>query len=240
MSKINLILQAKGGVGKSLVASILTQYLISIGTNPLCVDLDPSNTTYSDIKALHVRFINIIDESNEVNTRKFDELMDLIAKTKTDMVIDSGSNSFIQLSNYLITNQIPTLVSELGHELVIHTVITGGESMFDTINSFGQLASQTPETTPFIIWLNSYHGKLEVQGKTFEETKAYTQFVGRIRGMITMPEFKKETFGQDFINMTSDKKTFEEFINNERIPLMQRHRMKVLKDTWYKAIGSVM
>jgi CO dehydrogenase nickel-insertion accessory protein CooC1 len=40
-SAIHLSLQGKGGVGKSLIASILAQYFVENGHKVECVDTDP-------------------------------------------------------------------------------------------------------------------------------------------------------------------------------------------------------
>ena len=50
MSKIHIILQGKGGVGKSLIAAVLAQYKASKGQNPLCIDTDPVNATFNGFK----------------------------------------------------------------------------------------------------------------------------------------------------------------------------------------------
>src|SRR5579859_3467685 len=45
-STIHLTLQGKGGVGKSLVASILAQYFRHHGREIRCIDSDPVNQTF--------------------------------------------------------------------------------------------------------------------------------------------------------------------------------------------------
>ena len=50
MAKINMVLQGKGGVGKSFVASTLAQYMKNKGEEPLCIDTDPVNTTFAATK----------------------------------------------------------------------------------------------------------------------------------------------------------------------------------------------
>jgi CO dehydrogenase nickel-insertion accessory protein CooC1 len=59
MSKIHIILQGKGGVGKSLIAAVLAQYKTSKGQNPLCIDTDPVNATFNGFKALNVQRLQI-------------------------------------------------------------------------------------------------------------------------------------------------------------------------------------
>ena len=139
MAKIHLVLQGKGGVGKSLIAATLAQYKATNGHRPLCIDTDPINATFAGYEALNVRRLAIL-EGDEINTRHFDALVELIATSQGDVIIDNGASSFVPLSHYLISNQVPALLHEMGHELVVHTVVTGGQALLDTVSGFAQLA----------------------------------------------------------------------------------------------------
>jgi len=127
MAKIHMVLQGKGGVGKSMIAATIAQYKASKGQTPLCIDTDPVNSTFEGYKALNVQRLNIMD-GDEINTRNFDALVEQIASTKGDVIIDNGASSFVPLSSYLIGNQVPALLQDMGHELVVHTVVTGGQA----------------------------------------------------------------------------------------------------------------
>ena len=78
MAKIHMVLQGKGGVGKSLIAAILAQYKTGKGTPPLCIDTDPVNATFHGFKALKVKRLQIMD-GDEINPRHFDALVELLA-----------------------------------------------------------------------------------------------------------------------------------------------------------------
>ena len=56
MAKIHMILQGKGGVGKSFISSTLAQHRIAKGKNPLCIDTDPVNATFFGFKKLKKTF----------------------------------------------------------------------------------------------------------------------------------------------------------------------------------------
>ncbi|HHT8291710.1 TPA: ArsA-related P-loop ATPase, partial [Legionella pneumophila] len=86
MAKINMILQGKGGVGKSFVASTLAQYMNHNEDAPLCIDTDPVNATFAGYKELNVTRLNIMD-GDEINSRYFDNLIELIAQTSQDVII---------------------------------------------------------------------------------------------------------------------------------------------------------
>lgn len=239
MSKIHIVLQGKGGVGKSLIATILAQYKTSKGKPPLCIDTDPVNATFHGFKALNVTRLQIM-EGDEINSRSFDALIELIADTKVDVIIDNGASSFVPLSYYLISNQVPALLHEMGHELVVHTVITGSQALTDTVNGFTQLASQFPALSTFIVWLNPYWGPIEHEGKSFEQMKAYTANKSRVSAIVKIPTLKEETYGRDLADMLQDHLTFDEALDNASLTIMTRQRLKIVKTELYKQLDNAV
>lgn len=228
MAKIHLVLQGKGGVGKSVIASLIAQYKMSKKQTPLCIDTDPVNATFEGYKSLNVRRLNILEE-DEINTRNFDALIELIVASKDDVIIDNGASSFVPLSHYLISNEVPVLLQEMGHEMVVHTVIAGSQSLLDTINGFSQLISQFPVESLFIVWLNPYWGTIEFQGKKFEHMKAYINNKDRVTAIINMPKLKEETYGRDFAEMLENRKTFAEALEDSSLSIMTRQRLKIVR-----------
>ena len=63
-NSIHLSLQGKGGVGKSLVASILAQYFNARGKAVRCVDTEPVNRTLFQYKALNVNRLELLREGD--------------------------------------------------------------------------------------------------------------------------------------------------------------------------------
>jgi len=80
-------------------------------------------------------------EDNEIDPHKFDNIIDLITKSKFDVIIDNGASTIVALSHYSISNRIPSLLRKSGLELIIHTVVTGGQALNDTLNSKGKTLS---------------------------------------------------------------------------------------------------
>lgn len=238
MAKIHLVLQGKGGVGKSVIAALIAQYKASKGQLPLCIDTDPVNATFEGYKSLNVSRLNILVD-DEINTRKFDELIELIATSENDIIIDNGASSFVPLSHYLISNEVPALLQEMGHEMVIHTVIAGSQSLLDTINGFSQLATQFPAEALFVVWLNPYWGVIEHGGKRFEQMKAYTNNKDRVTAIVELPKLKEETYGKDFSDMLENRKTFDEALNDENLSIMSRQRIKIVKSQIFNILDSV-
>lgn len=228
MAKVHLVLQGKGGVGKSVIAALIAQYKAEKGQTPLCIDTDPVNATFEGYQSLNVKRLNILEE-DEINTRNFDALVELIATSENDVIVDNGASSFVPLTHYLISNEVPALLQEMGHEMVVHTVIAGSQSLLDTVNGFSQLANQFPAESLFVVWLNPYWGPIELQGKKFEQMKAYVNNKDRVSAIIDMPKLKDETYGRDFADMLENRKTFTEALADEKITIMTRQRLKIVR-----------
>lgn len=237
MAKIHTTLQGKGGVGKSLIATTIAQYKADKGQSPLCIDTDPVNASFAGFKSLGVKRLDIL-EGDEINTRNFDTLIEMIASSTDDVVIDNGASSFVPLSHYLISNDVPILLKSIGHELVVHTVVTGGQSLLDTVSGFSQLTKQFPEETIFVVWLNPLWGPVESEGKNFQEMKAYRDNKDKVSAIIEIPSLKAETFGIDLTEMLQERLTFNEAINHPERTIMTRQRLAIVKKQLFSQLDS--
>jgi hypothetical protein len=235
--KIHMILQGKGGVGKSVIAAMIAQYKASKGQTPVCVDTDPVNATFAGYKSLNVQRLQIM-EGEEIKPRKFDLLVEMIAEAQSGVVIDNGASSFVPLSHYLISQKVPEIVKEMGHELVVHTVITGGQALTDTVSGFSQLAGQFPSDAIFCVWLNPYWGPIVKDGKTFEQMRAYTDHKKRVSAIVEIPTLREDTFGRDFADMLQARLTFDEAIAMSELTIMTRQRLKIIQKELFGKMGS--
>ena len=235
MSKIHMVLQGKGGVGKSFIASMLAQHCYSKDEDLLCIDTDPVNATFHGFEALNVNRLDLM-EGDEIDSRKFDSLIESISKSESDVVIDNGASTFVALSHYLISNHIPDTLENMGKELIIHTVITGGQALNDTLYGFDKLIKQFPQNVKFIVWLNPFWGKIESNGHGFESMKAYLNNKDRISAIIKIPEYKKETFGRDLSEMLQDKMTFDDAIKKPESTIMVRQRLTMIKRELFQQV----
>lgn len=232
MAKIHMLLQGKGGVGKSFIASVIAQYKKSLNQTPLCIDTDPVNATFTGFKALKVRRLELMD-GEEINPRNFDFLVELIAPSKHDVVIDNGASSFVQLAHYLVTNQVPQLLQSMGHELIVHSVITGGQAFEDTLHNLKEIVPQFPKEAKFVVWLNPLWGPIEDKGKTFELMPEYEAMKARISAIVTIPTLKPETYGRDLTELLQARLTFEEAESKASLTIMTRQRLKIICDQLY-------
>ncbi len=238
MASIHLILQGKGGVGKSMIAAFIAQYKLGKGKLPLCLDTDPVNASFEAYKSLKVSRLSIL-QHEEIDPRRFDQLIEQIAKAKTDVIIDNGASSFVPLSAYVLSNHVPNLLRDMGHQLIVHTVVTGGQALLDTLTGMTQLIRQFPAEVPFVVWLNPYWGPIELEGKSFEQMKAYREHKDRILAIIPLPDLKKETFGRDLSDMLQAHLTFDEAIALPSLTIMARQRLSIIKKQLFEQFSAV-
>jgi hypothetical protein len=165
--------------------------------------------------------------------------VELISHAKGDVVIDNGASSFVPLSAYFITNQVPALLHDMGHQIVVHTVITGGQAQSDTLHGLTQLVKQFPADVSFVVWLNPYWGPIERDGKPFEQMKAYTAHKDRISAILRLPDLKKETFGRDLSDMLQAHLTFEEAMALPSLTIMTRQRLSIIKTQLFEQFAAV-
>ena len=111
----------------------------------------------------------------------------------------------------------------------MHTVITGGQALLDTVNGFAQLASQFPESALFVVWLNPFWGPIEYEGKGFEQLRAYTANKARVSAIVRIPALKEETYGRDLSDMLQARLTFDEALAMDSLTIMSRQRLKIVK-----------
>src|ERR1044071_7400591 len=227
---IHLSLQGKGGVGKSLVASILAQYFQQRGRNVQCIDTDPVNNTLCQYKALRPQRLELLREGS-IDQRGFDGLMERLLTEDGIFVVDNGASTFIPLWNYILENNVVGILQEAGKELYVHTVITGGQALLDTLNGFKSVADTTSERN-VIVWLNEYFGRIERDGKRFDEMAAYKDSEDRVFGSVHLIKRNQDTFGRDLEEVISRKLTLEEAIRDGEFSFITKKRLKGINRPW--------
>lgn len=238
MNKVHTFLNKKGGIGKSFAASILAQYLFSTGESIVAVDTDPSNATLFGYKALNGRRVKLM-EGTVLNEGKFDLLMNDVLQEDSNFVIDCGASSFIPLSNYMIEMNAAAMIAESGKEMVAHTVIVGQSNLMDTLTSFAEIVEQLPEEVRVVVWLNEFFGKIEVDGKPFEEMSVYLNNQDRIQGIVYLPE-RSKMFNDDIEKMITLRLTFDEVRQSPEFFIMNKSRIHRVQKDIYSQLDVVM
>src|SRR5579883_3497376 len=214
---IHLSLQGKGGVGKSFIASILAQYFVARGKAIRCIDTDPVNTTLFQYKALPV------------------SRMERLLTEDATFIVDNGASTFIPLWNYILENNAVEVLTRAGKRLFVHTVITGGQALVDTLYGFKSLVDSTSDQN-IIVWLNEYFGRIERDGKCFEEMGAYKDSADKVLGSVHLTRRNQDTFGHDLEEVISRKLTLEEAIKDGPFTIVSKQRLKVMQRDWFEQL----
>ena len=235
----HISLQGKGGVGKSVVASLLAQYRQDKGKLEQCVDTDPVNATLSGYKNLPTKRLDLLKD-NRINESQYDELIETIisAPVDSDIVVDTGAVSFVSLTSYLMENDAFDVLAAENKTVVLHVVITGGQAMTDCLAGLDALATQVPLSVIIVVWLNEYFGPVQSGGKKFEDMQVYKDHADRIFGVVTLHQ-RSELFIADTQRMLEQHQTFADIIDDKKITFMSRNRLRIVRDELWQQLDNI-
>jgi hypothetical protein len=223
---VHFVLQAKGGIGKSFVSTLLAQYVVSETGAVRCFDTDQENTTFAHYAALSVRHIALADPSRVINPKRFDALMETLLTEEGNFVVDTGANTFSNLLAYMVENEVFPLLRQAGKTTYVHTIVGGGDTLADTANGFYAIA-QKVSGTRVVLWLNEHFGEIKTaEGKPFTETQAYRQSAARLSGTVTLYRRNPATFGEDIRKLNTRRHTIAQALASNDYTLMEKQRIK--------------
>ena len=227
MKKIHLIMQGKGGVGKTLVSSVLTQFHIAQDLKVLTIDTDPVNKSFSRFRKFNVFSLPLM-ENSEIRKDNFDIMIGKILDSDAEqIIIDNGASSFVPLNKYILDTDCLSLFQESDCEVYLHTVIVGGQGMDDSFLGLRGLLEN---------YMNqSVKPRLAV-GKTFKEFQMYETHRDNINYIIEMPDLDRQLFGTLIENMLKSGQTFDEAYEDSSLLIPQKHRIKITKQRFFEAI----
>ena len=236
MATMFIILQGKGGVGKSFLTAAFAQWLVDRGRSVACIDTDTLNPTllqYAPLQATHIR----LSQNHVIDPRALDALVGIVTEAPADanVVVDVGSNGFETLMAYEVENGVFALLAELGHQVVVQTVIAGGPDAEET--SKGTMALLDATDVPVVLWLNAHLGPLEIQGQPIAQARFLHEAKERILGTVLLPARTRATFGKDTEEMLRQRLTFAQAI--EGFDLMPRTRIKRIRDALWAQLDAL-
>jgi len=158
MSKLHYIGGEKGGVGKSLVARLLAQYLIDHDTPFLGFDTDQSHGAL-------LRFYR--DYAAPASIDRYESLDQIVeaavAEPDRRILVDLAAQTQPFLLRWMEDSDLLELSAEMGIELTYWHVMDAGQ---DSVDLLGQLLDRFGDQLPLVLVLN------EVRGDRFELLQA--------------------------------------------------------------------
>jgi hypothetical protein len=236
-NQVHLVLQGKGGVGKSLISAILGQYFQTRKTAPHCFDTDPVNATFAQYRALGAEHINVL-RRGAIHDKRFDELFEKICQLDGVCIVDTGATTFVPLWNYILENDILAFLAGRSRRVFVHCVVTGGQAMEDTLNGFNRLA-ETTAWKNVIVWLNEYFGEVSKDGKSFEQFRVAEEQAAKLLGTVVIRERNPNTYGDDMRQMLSKRLTFEEAIRLAEFSLVSKQRLTIIRRELFEQLDRI-
>ena len=238
MRKLHFTLGDKGGIGKSFVAALMAQYIIDnmVDTRPICIDLDCKNKTFSRYSVLDVDLIDVRTDG-DIDRSKFDLLINRIACSGEDDIIiaDVGGNVYVSMADYMRVNEVYEMIMNMGVEILLHIPIVGGGDLFPTLQTLDETIVNTPSDVNVAVWINQKNGKVEYQGKSFEESDRYADYQGRIRNVTYIPLWRTD-MQANVADMLEDAVTFEQAVRMDTFDLMAKQRLTMAKRYLYASV----
>lgn len=227
-NSVHFVLQGKGGVGKSLISTMIAQYLQSKGLDVVCADTDPVNATFTQYKSLNVAHLEIAD-GTRISQRKFDELVERIATTEGHFVIDNGAATFLPLTEYIAENGIFDLLKENGKNVFIHTILTAGQAKLDTLNGFAELAARATDAAKIVVWENEFWGAVDYDGDKLQSLKVFQEAASKVAGIVKLVNRgQSDTFPVDIKMLSENHWTLTEALQRPEFNLVSRTRLKTV------------
>src|SRR5580704_6186939 len=157
---IHLVLQGKGGVGKSIVASWLAEFLMTRGQPLRCFDGDPVNRSMAQMKALNVEKLDLLNDEGVVMRARYDALINRFLTEEAVFLVDSGATAFLPFWTFIVESDVISSLRAAGRRVYIHIPISGGDMLNDTLLGFKTLAETAAEKS-LVVWINEYCGEIE-------------------------------------------------------------------------------
>ena len=236
---IHLILQGKGGIGKTVVASWLAEFLIGRGQPVCCIDGDPVNRSLGQYKALAAEKLDLVSQDGVVLRCNYDGLMERFLKDGSVFVVDSGATAFLPFWTYILESDIITVLRDAGRRVYIHIPISGGEMLNDSLLGFRTLAETAAEKS-LVVWINEYFGPVASEGKTFDQMQVYLDNREKVLTSIGIPRQSPDTFAENIRKMREKKLTFQEavgmapgfwLVEKQRLCMVRRDLFAQLEQT---------
>lgn len=230
---VHIVLQEKGGIGKSFVANMLLQYLTAQGKPVTGLDTDPSNATLACYESLNVRQLHIM-EGNRINIKLFDELIMLIHSTDEDYVIDIGSSNFIGFNEYALSQNIYSLIESLGAKVFLHIIVVGGEAKGQTLVGLNKIVSNDVPNDSVIIWENEHFGKIDNNIRVLESV-GVKEISEKIHGGVILEQVNNDLEGDDLRIMQERHYTFADVKKADNFNFVEKMRLDFFrKKLWEK------
>jgi hypothetical protein len=221
MKRLDLIINGKGGVGKSFFAVNFVQFLKDKGISHVAIDTDNENST---LKRFHPDS-QFIDLSNE---RELDRVFDVLGKANL-AVADCRAASTDLFLNHFADIDLAGVLSALNTSL---TLVMPVNHESDSVDQIQRLTDQLGKLCGYVVVRNAAHSN---SFALFESSEVRAQLHGGLGGReITMARL------HDWLveGLNRENVTITQAVKHPAFPLLDRQRLQTWQRKLYAEIES--
>jgi cellulose biosynthesis protein BcsQ len=222
MKRLDLILNGKGGVGKSFFAVNFVQFLKDKGIAHIAIDSDNENST---LKRFHpdTRFLDLN------NRRELDGIFSALEKASL-VVMDCRAASTDLFIDYFTEIDLPAVLSAMSATL---TLVMPVNHESDSVDQIQRLADQFGKKCGYVVVRNAAHSE---SFALFESSEVRTQIKDKLGGreisMTRLQDWLVESLNAKNLAITSATK-------HSAFSLLDRQRLQTWQRKLYTEIESV-
>lgn len=222
MKRLDLILNGKGGVGKSFFAVNFVQFLKDKGIAHVAIDSDNENST---LKRFHpdTRFLDLD------NRRELDSIFSALEKSNL-VVMDCRAASTDLFIEYFAEIDLPAVLMAMGAAL---TLVMPVNHESDSVDQIQRLADQFAKQCSYVVVRNAAHSD---SFALFDSSEVRAQLKDRLGGReILMPRM------QDWLveSLNAENVTVTSATRHPVFGLLDRQRLQTWQRRLYAQIESV-
>ena len=222
MKRLDLILNGKGGVGKSFFAVNFVQFLKDRDIAHTAIDSDNENST---LKRFHpdTRFLDLS------NRRELDGIFGALEKASL-VVMDCRAASTDLFIDYFAEIDLPTVLSAMGVAL---TLVMPVNHESDSVDQIQRLADQFGRKCGYVVVRNAAHSE---SFALFESSEVRAQLKDKLGGreiaMSKLQDWLVESLNAENLTITAATK-------HPAFSLLDRQRLQTWQRKLYAEIESV-
>ena len=222
MKRLDLILNGKGGVGKSFFAVNFVQFLKDKGITHVAIDSDNENSTLKRFQP-DTRFLDLH------NHRELDGIFGALEKANL-VVMDCRAASTDLFIDYFAEIDLPAVLSALGTAL---TLVMPVNHESDSVDQIQRLADQFGKQCSYVVVRNAAHSD---SFALFESSEVRAQLKHKLGGqeiaMTRLQDWLVEALNEENLTITVATK-------HPAFSLLDRQRLQTWQRKLYSEIESV-
>lgn len=225
MSRIHFVGGEKGGVGKSLVSRVLSQWFIDRGAPFAGVDADVSHATLLRSYGAYVQRADLEDFASA------DEIINRALGADRSVVVDLPAQSHRAFARWIRSADVVRFAGEVGIGLTLWHVTDG---TVDSVQDLDRTLDDGQGAFRYVVVKNQGRGK---DFSYFEESAARRRLAARGAHVIELPELDAATMARIDRTRVTLWTAIRQAEGESALAPLQRQRARLWLERCYGALG---